>query len=83
MDRPNLLTPPRDYRADLLAWIERAEKCVNPPGGYYGNASGDDLRPEYALLSACDALRAMVAKGSVSMHVKMARAIGIDKRSPA
>ena len=83
MERPNLLTPPRDYRADLLAWLDRAEKCVNPPGGYYGNASGDDLRPEHALLDACAAIRAIVSEGSVSMHVKMARAIGIDKKGPA
>lgn len=80
MERPNLLGPVRDYRAEILAWIERAEKCVNPPGGYYGNASGDDLTPKQALPLACLALRAIVKGGSVSDHVRIARAMFLDDK---
>jgi hypothetical protein len=68
----------RDYRAEVLAWIERAEKCVNPPGGYYGNASGDDLHPNHALASACEALRVVVDKGSIANLVALARALGLE-----
>lgn len=68
----------RDYRAEILAWLGRAEKCVNPPGGYYGNPSGDDLHPNDALLSACAALNAVVKGGSVADHVRIARALGLD-----
>ena len=78
MKRPDLLGPVRDYRAEILAWLDRAEKCVNPPGGYYGNASGDDLRPEHALPLACLALRAIVRSGSVSDHHRIAKAMFLD-----
>ena len=80
MKRPSILTGIRDYRAEIVAWIARAEKCINPPGGYYGNPSGDDLHPKDALLSACQALASVVNGGSVSDHVRIARALGLDKR---
>lgn len=80
MTRPTTLRGIRDYRADIKAWLARAEKCVHPPGGYYGNPSGDDLHPNHALLAACRALAAVVTSGSVDDHVRMARALGLDGR---
>ncbi len=76
MDRgSHLYGPVRDYRAEVLAWLTRAEKCVNPPGGYYGNASGDDLHPNHALALACEAIRVVVNKGSIANIVALARAL--------
>ena len=79
MDRPNLLGPVRDYCAEIEAWIVRARKSMNPPGGYYGNPSGDDLHPNTALLDALAAIDSIVKRGSVSDHVRIARALGLEK----
>lgn len=79
MDRPNLLGPVRDYRAEIEAWMARARKSVNPSGGYYGNPSGDDLHPHHALFAALDAIETVVKRGSVADHVRIAKAIGLEK----
>lgn len=62
MKRPQVLKV-RDYRAEIVAWLDRMDE-----GCLHGEAFAPMQR----------ALRAVVAEGSVSMHVKVARALGLE-----
>ena len=77
MDRPNLLGPVRDYRAELKAYLDDVDIDCR-------DSTSDRNQAHFRLVTVpplVAALRAMIADGSVAMHCKMARVLGLERKT--